>query len=218
MRTCSYSIIHCLFAHAHTYMYKHYAHTVHVHAVHVVHGVHGVHATITTTHIHKHACMHMWTLNQGHTHECQQRFAPVSTESPPHTHLFYIGEWSLGTRSRAHITELLFATHVHVLKGWTVIRSYTHHFVGQYLESYGYLITEYTTYQLVEECEWHHVHFTAYWPKVWSWRTLLEKAMLQCIIFLKVLSRVWKYTQVSHRPLTEQNVHTWHAWEGCRRA
>ena len=58
--------------------------------------------------------------------------------------------------------------------------------------SCGDVITQYTTYQLVEECEWHHVRFVAH-IKLQTWCTLLEKAMLYIphAIFLEVMSRVW---------------------------
>ena len=53
---------------------------------------------------------------------------PQWTE-PTTTPLEAVGQ---SIRGRAHVTELLFATHVlyaHEWKGWTVIHSYTHHFV-----------------------------------------------------------------------------------------
>ena len=147
----------------------------------------------------------MWTLTQEHTHEYNNN----SHQCQFSTHTPLLREWSLGTRGRAHITELLFATHVHVLKGWTVIRSYTHHFVErQRVMAIWSQSTQHTSW-------WRSASGTTFTArhigqrcgngqKVWSWCTLLEKAMLQCIIFLKVLSRVWKYTQVSHSALTAE--------------
>ena len=61
------------------------------------------------THTHTHTCMCIYVDTQSGTHSWeQQQFTPVPTQ----THTPLLREWSLGTRGRAHLTELLFATHV----------------------------------------------------------------------------------------------------------
>ena len=117
MRSYIRSIIYCLFAHVHMYMYTCYAHTVtctcstcnnplYIHTTHIYKQMSTVciHYALTHAHMHVHTCGHTLTNTLMRTttiHTCANSISP-------HTSCY---------------------TCMHVWKGWTVIRSYTHHFV-----------------------------------------------------------------------------------------
>ena len=104
------------------------------------------------------------------------------------TTLLYIEEHQ-SKASEVELTSLNCQLHVYACMEGVDCHSQLHILlIFQWRGSCSYLITQYTTYQVVEEA-------TLYIPHT---------------IFHKVLSRVRKCIQVGHSALTEKNVRSWH--------